>query len=61
MTDRFQLTTLIATAIRECRLDTLNQKGAPHEPNPNDMEEAHCVAKAVLAALTDAGYEISPK
>jgi hypothetical protein len=25
------------------------------------MEVTHCIAKAVLAAIADAGYEISPK
>jgi hypothetical protein len=24
------------------------------------MEEAHCIAKAVLAAIAEAGFEISP-
>jgi hypothetical protein len=59
MADHFQLTTIIATAIRECRLEALHQQGAPQDPN--NMEETHCIAKAVLAAITDAGFEISPK
>jgi hypothetical protein len=61
MTDHFQLTTIIAAAIRECRVEALGQQGAPQEQHPNDVEEANCIAKAVLAAITDAGFEISPK
>jgi hypothetical protein len=61
MTDHFQLTAIIATAIRECRVEALNQQGAPKEQDPNNMEEANCIAKAVLAAIMDAGFEISPK
>jgi hypothetical protein len=61
MTDHFQLTTIIAAAIRECRVEALAQQGAPKEQHPNDVEEANCIAKAVLAAITDAGFEISPK
>ena len=56
MADYFQLTTIIATAIRECRLEAPHQQGAPP-----DQEETNCIAKAVLTAITDAGYEISPK
>jgi hypothetical protein len=61
MADHFQLTTIIATAIRECRLEVLHQRATPQEQDSNNMEEAHCIAKAVLAAITDAGFEISPK
>ena len=61
MTDQFQLTTIIATAISECRLEPSEQRGNPRQQNPGDMEEAHCVAKAVLAAIAEAGFEISPK
>ena len=25
------------------------------------MEEAHCIAKAVLTAIAEAGFEIAPK
>jgi hypothetical protein len=57
MTDHFQLTTVIATAIRDCRVKA--REGALQEPDT--LEEAHRVAKAVLAAITDAGFEISPK
>jgi hypothetical protein len=60
MTDQFQLTTIIATAIKECRLETSGRRGSQQE-DPGDMEEAHCAAKAVLAALNEAGFEISPK
>jgi hypothetical protein len=61
MTDHFQLTTIIATAIRECRVEALNEQGAPKEQHANNTEEANCIAKAVLAAIADAGFEISPK
>jgi hypothetical protein len=60
MTDQFQLTAIIATAIRECRPETLIQ-GSAQDQNPGNTEEEHCIAKAVLAALADAGYQISPK
>lgn len=60
MADHFQLTAIMATAIRECRLETLQQQGAQGQ-DPNNMEEAHCIAKAALAAITDAGFEIAPK
>ncbi|MEA2895303.1 MAG: hypothetical protein QOJ84_918 [Bradyrhizobium sp.] len=61
MTDHFQLTTIIATAIRECGLEAPHEPGAPSEQHPGNTEEANCIAKAVLAAIMDAGYEISPK
>jgi hypothetical protein len=61
MTDHFQLTTIIATAIRECRAEALPQQSVPKQQDPNNMEEAICIAKAVLAAITDAGFEISPR
>jgi hypothetical protein len=57
MTDHFQLTAIIATAIRECR-GTVQQNAPQHS---DTTEEAHCVAKAVLTAIADAGFEISPK
>jgi hypothetical protein len=60
MADHFQLMAIIATAIRECRLGTLQQQGA-QEQDLNNMEVAHCIAKAVLAAIGDAGFEIAPK
>jgi hypothetical protein len=61
MTDHFQLTTIIATAIRDCRLETSGQRGSAQPQEPVEMEEAHCIAKAVLAAITEAGFELSPK
>jgi hypothetical protein len=61
MTDQFQLTTIIATAINECRLEPSGQQGGAQQQDPGDMEEAHCIAKAVLAAIAEAGFEISPK
>jgi hypothetical protein len=61
MTDQFQLTTIIATAITECRLEPSGRQGGSQSRDPGDMEEAHCVAKAILAAIAEAGFEISPK
>jgi hypothetical protein len=61
MTDHFQLTTIIATAINECRLEASSQQGGAQRQAPGNMEEAHCIAKAVLAAVAQAGFEISPK
>ena len=61
MTDHFQLTTIIATAIKECQLETSGQQGSAQQQDRGSMEEAHCIAKAVLAAIAEAGFEISPK
>jgi hypothetical protein len=61
MTDQFQLTTIIATAIRECGLETSGRQDSQQQPDTGDIDEAHCIAKAVLAALAEAGFEISPK
>jgi hypothetical protein len=61
MTDQFQLTTIIATAIRECRLEPSGQQGSSQQQDRGSIEEAHCIAKAVLAAITEAGFEILPK
>jgi hypothetical protein len=61
MTDQFQLTTIIATAIRECGPEASGRQGSQQQPDPGDIDEAHCIAKAVLAALAEAGFEISPK
>jgi hypothetical protein len=60
MTDHFQLTTIIAAAIRDCQLELPGRQGGA-QPDPGDMEEAHCIAKAVLAAIAEAGFEISPR
>jgi hypothetical protein len=60
MTDQFQLTTIIATAISEYRLEPSGGKRIAQQQDPGSMEEAHCIAKAVLAALAEAGFEISP-
>jgi hypothetical protein len=61
MTDQFQLTTIIATAIKQCGFEMPARPGGPQQQDPGDMEEAHCIAKAVLAAIAEAGFEISPK
>ena len=55
MTDHFQLTTIIATAIRQCRADASGQQGSAK------TEEDHRIAKAVLSAVAEAGFEICPK
>ena len=60
MTDHFQLTGIIAAAIRQCRLDAASQQGTSPEPSGN-TEEDHRIAKAVLMAVTEAGFEICPK
>ncbi len=60
MADHFQLTAIVATAIRECWLETQGRHGGPQDEAGN-TEEVTCIAKAVLAAIADAGYEISPK
>jgi hypothetical protein len=61
MTDHFQLTTIIATAIEECRHELSGGHGSAQPQDRGDMEEAHCLAKAVLAAIAEAGFEISLK
>jgi hypothetical protein len=61
MTDQFQLTTIIAAAIQECQPETSGRQGSAQQQDRGNMEEAHCIAKAVLAAIAEAGFEISPK
>jgi hypothetical protein len=61
MTDHFQLTTIIATTIRECRLEAARQQGDVHPTDSGNTEEDHRIAKAVLTALAEAGFEICPK
>jgi hypothetical protein len=61
MTDQFQLTTIIATAISECQFETPGQQGRAQQQDRGNIEEAHCIAKAVLAAIAEAGFEILPK
>jgi hypothetical protein len=61
MTDHFQLTTIIATAIRQCRLEASRQQGKPEPPDGGNTEEDHRIAKAVLTAVAEAGLEICPK
>ena len=61
MTDHFQLTTIISAVIKECRLEPSGQRNSAQQPDPGNMEDAHCIAKAVLAAIAEAGFEISPK
>jgi hypothetical protein len=61
MTDHFQLTAIIATAIKDCRLEMSGGEGGAQQLDHGSMEEAHCIAKAVLTAVAEAGFEISPK
>ena len=52
MVDPHQVNSLIATAICECRKD--------HPDHRIDPEEAKQIAKCVLEALKDAGFEVVP-
>jgi threonine dehydrogenase-like Zn-dependent dehydrogenase len=61
VTDHFQLTTIIATAIRECRLEAADQQARAAPTDPGNTEEDHRIAKSILTALADAGFEICPK
>jgi hypothetical protein len=60
VTDHFQLTTIIATAIRECRADACGHQGSS-DTQPGNTEEDHRIAKAILSAVAEAGFEICPK
>ena len=53
--DEFQLTTIIAKAISSCA--TENDNG---ERLDITHEQATCVAKSVITALTQAGLDIAP-
>ena len=61
MTDHFQLTTIIATAIRECRLEAARQQVGSRPEHSGNTEEDHRIAKAILGAVAEAGFEICPK
>lgn len=61
MTDHFQLTGIIAAAIRECRLEAARQQGKSHPNDSGNTEEDHRMAKAVITAVAEAGFEICPK
>jgi len=61
MTDHFQLTTIIAGAIRQCQVEASGQEGKAPTPNAGDREEDHRIAKTILTALSDAGFEVCPK
>lgn len=52
MVDAHQVNSIIATALIECRKD--------HPDNRIDPEEAKQMAKCVLEALTDAGFQVRP-
>jgi hypothetical protein len=61
MTDHFQLTAIVAAAIKDCRLEMAGGQGSVPQQDHGSVEEAHCIAKAVLTAIDEAGFEISPK
>jgi hypothetical protein len=61
MTDHFQLTAIIAAAVKDCRLEMSGGQGSAPQQDRASVEEAHCIAKAVLTAIAEAGFEISPK
>jgi len=61
VTDHFQLTTIIATAIRECRLEAASQQANFRPEHSGNTEEDHRIAKAILTAVAEAGFEICPK
>jgi len=61
VTDHFQLTGIIATVIRECRLEAARQQGKSRPADSGNTEEDHRIAKAVLTAVAEAGFEICPK
>lgn len=54
--DEFQLTTIIAKAIRDCPVG-----GDGGEQAPMASEQATCVAKAVIGALAEAGLTVGPR
>jgi len=61
VTDHFQLTGIIAAAIRECRLEAARQQGKSRSGDSGNTEEDHRMAKAVITAVAEAGFEICPK
>lgn len=56
MNDLFQLTSIVSGAIRDCSMPNDKESGR----TPPGVEESNCIAKAILTALTDAGFEIVP-
>jgi hypothetical protein len=61
MADQFQLTTIIAAAIRDCHQATVSSQQRGEKAVSLSAEDANCIAKAVLTVLADAGLEIAPK
>ena len=59
MVDHFQLTAIVAEAIRECLHAARPDQTS--EADHTTTEQAHSLAKAALTAIKDAGYQISPK
>jgi hypothetical protein len=59
MVDHFQLTAIVAEAIRECLQAAHPDQGS--EADHTTTEQAHSLAKAALTAIKDAGYQIAPK
>lgn len=54
MNDLFQLTSIVSGAIRDCAAAS----GEDSDRAPLSVEESNCIAKAILSALSDAGFEI---
>lgn len=52
MIDPHQVTSLIASAIADCRKD--------HPSSPIEIEEAKTMAKCIIQQLADAGLTIAP-
>ena len=52
MTDPHQVNAIIATAISDCRKD--------HPDSEIHIEEAKQIAKCIMQALADAGFQIAP-
>jgi len=62
LTDQFAIISIIATAIRDSRIDNPDtDTGTVRDRIFEGNEETIPIAKAVTAALSEAGYEIVPK
>jgi hypothetical protein len=56
LNDLFQLTSIVSGAVRECVTASAKEAGR----DPPGLEESNCIAKAIMAALSEAGFEIVP-
>jgi hypothetical protein len=62
VTDQFAIISIIAAAIRDSRIDNPHtDAGTVRDKIFGGIEEAIPIAKAVTAALDEAGYDIVPK